>query len=108
MSGAAISPGTSMQPDTCTVPVTPSSNRMSPVKTGGGAISTSCSWMQPTGRCAAPAPTPCREEEPIMKGDDGVTTEMPTGDLLVPVAGQDHVQGPDTAPVTLVEYADYE
>jgi protein-disulfide isomerase len=43
-----------------------------------------------------------------MKGDDGVTREMPTGDLLVPVAAQDHVQGPDTAPVTLVEYADYE
>ena len=43
-----------------------------------------------------------------MKGDDGVTREMPIGDLLVPVAAGDHVQGPDTAPVTLVEYADYE
>jgi protein-disulfide isomerase len=43
-----------------------------------------------------------------MKGDDGVTREMPTGDLRVPVTAQDHVQGPDTAPVTLVEYADYE
>lgn len=29
-------------------------------------------------------------------------------DLQVPVTAQDHIQGPDTAPVTLVEYGDYE
>jgi hypothetical protein len=43
-----------------------------------------------------------------MKGDDGVTRAIPTGDLQVPVRARDHVQGPDTAPVTLLEYADYE
>jgi protein-disulfide isomerase len=31
-----------------------------------------------------------------------------TTDLLVPVTAEDHVQGPATAAVTLVEYADYE
>lgn len=31
-----------------------------------------------------------------------------SSDLAVPVNAQDHIQGPDTAPVTLVEYADYE
>jgi protein-disulfide isomerase len=30
------------------------------------------------------------------------------GDLAVPVNPQDHIQGPSTAPVTLVEYADFE
>jgi protein-disulfide isomerase len=34
--------------------------------------------------------------------------EAPTGDLRVPVAAEDHVQGLDTAAVTMVEYADYE
>jgi protein-disulfide isomerase len=29
-------------------------------------------------------------------------------ELKVPVTGNDHVQGPETAPVTLVEYGDYE
>jgi protein-disulfide isomerase len=29
-------------------------------------------------------------------------------DLQVPVTDRDHAQGPDTAPVTMVEYADYE
>lgn len=32
----------------------------------------------------------------------------PTDDLRVSVSARDHVQGPNTAPVTLVEYADYE
>jgi protein-disulfide isomerase len=31
-----------------------------------------------------------------------------TTDLLVPVTAGDHVQGSDAAPVTLIEYADYE
>jgi protein-disulfide isomerase len=32
--------------------------------------------------------------------------EMP--DLIVPVSDRDHIQGPETAEVTLVEYGDYE
>ena len=43
-----------------------------------------------------------------MKEDRTLTNERPTGDLQVPVTVRDHVQGPATAPVTLVEYADYE
>ena len=43
-----------------------------------------------------------------MTEDSTLTNEAQTGDLQVPVTAQDHVQGPDTAPVTLVEYADYE
>jgi protein-disulfide isomerase len=30
------------------------------------------------------------------------------GQLTLPVSDRDHVQGPSTAPVTLVEYGDYE
>jgi protein-disulfide isomerase len=37
-----------------------------------------------------------------------VTKEVPTGDLQASVTALDHVQGADTAPVTMVEYADYE
>jgi protein-disulfide isomerase len=37
-----------------------------------------------------------------------MTSKVSTGDLRVPVTARDHVQGPDTAPVTLVKYADYE
>lgn len=37
-----------------------------------------------------------------------MTSNIRTGDLQVPANAQDHVQGPDSAPVTLVEYADYE
>jgi protein-disulfide isomerase len=37
-----------------------------------------------------------------------MTSDTTAGDLQVPVTTRDHVQGPDAAPVTLVEYADYE
>lgn len=43
-----------------------------------------------------------------MREESTLTNDIPTGDLQVPVNTQDHVQGPATAPVTLVEYADYE
>jgi protein-disulfide isomerase len=43
-----------------------------------------------------------------VKGDNALINEVPAGDLQVPVTDRDHVQGSDTAPVTLVEYADYE
>jgi protein-disulfide isomerase len=43
-----------------------------------------------------------------MKEGSTLTDDVPAGDLQVPVTAQEHVQGPDTAPVTLVEYADYE
>jgi protein-disulfide isomerase len=40
--------------------------------------------------------------------DSTLRNDVLTGDLQVPINARDHVQGPDTAPVTLVEYADYE
>ena len=40
-----------------------------------------------------------------MQGDNTLTGETPTGDLQAPVTARDHVQGPDTALVTMVEYA---
>lgn len=43
-----------------------------------------------------------------MKDDHTLPNAVQTGDLQVPVTARDHAQGPDTAPVTLVEYADYE
>jgi len=43
-----------------------------------------------------------------MREESTLTDDVPTGDLQVPVTAQDHVQGLTTAPVTLVEYADYE
>jgi protein-disulfide isomerase len=43
-----------------------------------------------------------------VKEESTLTNDGPTGDLQVPVSAQDHTQGPATAPVTLVEYADYE
>jgi len=43
-----------------------------------------------------------------VQGDNALTGEMPAGDLQAPVTTRDHVQGPDTALVTMVEYADYE
>jgi protein-disulfide isomerase len=36
------------------------------------------------------------------------TAEPETTDLALPVGERDHVQGPEQAPVTLVEYGDYE
>ena len=36
------------------------------------------------------------------------TNNIRTGDLQVPVTAHDHIQGPEAAPVTLVEYADYD
>src|SRR6266852_1935773 len=39
----------------------------------------------------------------------GVTAARPEARLSVPVsADRDHIQGPDGAPLTLVEYGDYE
>jgi protein-disulfide isomerase len=43
-----------------------------------------------------------------MKEDNTLTNDVPAGDFLVPVTNRDHIQGPGTAPVTLVEYADFE
>jgi protein-disulfide isomerase len=43
-----------------------------------------------------------------VQGDNTLTGETPAGDLQAPVTARDHVQGPDTALVTMVEYADYE
>jgi protein-disulfide isomerase len=40
--------------------------------------------------------------------ENALTSEMPAGDLQAPLTAGDYVQGPDAAPVTLVEYADYE
>ena len=43
-----------------------------------------------------------------MREERTLIRESGSGDLQVPVTARDHIQGPDTAPVTLVEYADYE
>src|SRR5438445_11079741 len=37
-----------------------------------------------------------------------MTQEVGTGSLTLPVAQRDHRRGPENAPVTLVEYGDYE
>ena len=42
------------------------------------------------------------------EGDIDMTQKSVTAKLTVPVSERDHRQGPDTAPVTLVEYGDYE
>lgn len=34
--------------------------------------------------------------------------QKPSGKLTVPVGPNDHIQGPETAPITLVEYGDFE
>jgi protein-disulfide isomerase len=43
-----------------------------------------------------------------VNGESATGSDIGSGDLTVPVTTRDHIQGPDTAPVTLVEYADYE
>jgi protein-disulfide isomerase len=43
-----------------------------------------------------------------MSEDVAVSRDVQSGDLEVPVGAQDHARGPATAPVALVEYADYE
>ena len=48
---------------------------------------------------------PARTERPADRGESP-DAEAPT--LTVPVSERDHVAGPDTAAVTLVEYGDYE
>src|SRR6187399_3265378 len=40
--------------------------------------------------------------------DDGMSGSIRKMRLTVPAAGRDHVQGPADAPITLVEYGDYE
>ena len=40
--------------------------------------------------------------------EETLTTNIQAGDLQVPITSGDHTQGPDAAPVTLVQYADYE
>ena len=37
-----------------------------------------------------------------------MTNDTTAGDLKAPITAEDHVQGPETAPVTLLEYADFE
>jgi protein-disulfide isomerase len=37
-----------------------------------------------------------------------MTSETQSARLVLPVSGRDHSQGPDNAPVTLVEYGDFE
>jgi hypothetical protein len=107
-----------MPPSTSTVPVTPSSGPSSLARTGAGATSTSWCLTQAAGRSVARWRTPSRDrievpprspqvEKGTMKEERTLTNEMPTGDLQLLVNARDHVQGPATAPVTLVEYADY-
>ncbi|MDB5059861.1 MAG: oxidoreductase [Chloroflexi bacterium] len=51
------------------------------------------------------------ERKPEYEVDEGglvVTPYMQATNLAVPVTHRDHVQGPDAAPVTLVEYGDFE
>jgi protein-disulfide isomerase len=40
--------------------------------------------------------------------DDGMSGSIRKMRLTVPAAGRDHVQGPTEAPITLLEYGDYE
>ena len=54
------------------------------------------------------APSSPRAESSRQRTTSTLTEGVPTGNLRVSVTAQDHVQGPDTAAVTLVEYADYE
>ena len=40
--------------------------------------------------------------------EETLTSNIQSDDLQVPITSGDHIQGPDAAPVTLVQYADYE
>src|SRR5579864_7364166 len=100
MSAAVTSPRTSTRPNISTVPITPSSDPSSPARTGAGV--TSISWFL----TRASGPSMVRWHTPSRDGF--MANNIQTRHLQVPVTIQDHVQGGDTAPVTLVEYADYE
>lgn len=49
-----------------------------------------------------------QNEEKHVREERNLIPDSGAGDLKVPVTARDHIQGSDTAPVTLVEYADYE
>ena len=50
----------------------------------------------------------CIRRESTVSEESTLIPECSAGDLHSPVTPLDHIQGPDSASVTLVEYADYE